>query len=385
MRNFTPEQHIFRQSYREFLERDIQPHMPKWREDGVVDRAAFQKAGELGFLMLWPEEKYGGMGETDFRYEQIIIEEAARAGCLEFFATLHSRLVGPYLQHFGNEEQRQRFLPKAVSGESILAIAMTEPDAGSDLPGMRTTLLPEGNHFILNGSKTYISNGLNADVIVVAARSNPDNPRQMTLCLVERGMEGFSRGEKLKKMGLKAQDTAELFFDQVKIPAENILGEVGKGYVYLKKGLAEERLISACMSASNARKAFDITREFVMNRKAFGRTVADFQHTQFTMANLDAELDMLQAYIDHCVVLLNNDQLDEVSGAKIKLMATEIEWRVMDAGVQLHGGAGYMEEYEICRLFTDARVNRIYAGTSEIMKLIIGRHIFSPAYESPIW
>ncbi len=383
MRNFTEDQNMFREAYRDFLEQEIAPQMPKWREAGIVDRSAFRKAGELGFLMIWPDEKYGGLGDRDFRYEQLIIEETIRAGCMEWFNTLHSRLVGPYIDKLGTEEQKARFLPPCVSGEKILAVAMSEPDAGSDLSGMRSTLTPDGDDFILKGNKTYISNGINADLVVVAARTVPnDSKSALTLCIVEAGMTGFKRGKNLEKMGLKGQDTAELFFDNVRIPKENILGEPGKGFYYLMAGLAEERLIVACQSASNARHAFDITRKFVMERTAFGKPLSAFQNTQFKMAEMDAEIDMLQSYIDHCVKLNNTGDLTANSGAKAKLLATEIEWKMMDLGVQLHGGAGYMKEYEISRLFTDARVNRIYAGTSEIMKLIIGRDVFSEAYKS---
>ncbi len=383
MREFTEDQAMFREAYRGFLAEDIAPHMEQWRKDGIVDRSAFQKAGEKGFLMIWPDEKYGGLGDLDFRYEQIIIEETVRAGCFEWFNTLHSRLVGPYFRKLGTEEQKDRFLPGAVSGDIILAVAMSEPDAGSDLAGIRATLKADGEDYILNGAKTYISNGINGDCIVVAAKpANSKSRHEMTLCLVEANMEGYKRGKNLEKMGLKAQDTAEMFFDNVRIPKENILGEPGKGFLYLIDGLAEERLIVACQCAANARKAFNITRQFTMERKLFGKSLSDMQNTQFKMAEMDAEIEIIQVYIDHCVELNNLGQLTPNEGAKAKLMASEIEWKMVDLGVQLHGGAGYMAEYEICRMFTDARVNRIYAGTSEIMKLIIGRDVFSDKYSS---
>lgn len=383
MRTFTEEQNMFRDAYRKFLETEVAPHMERFREQGIVDREIFQKAGEQGFLMIWPDEQYGGMGDSDFRFEQIIMEETCRAGCGEWFNTLHSRLVGNYLQHFGNDEQKPRFLPGCVTGEKILAIGMTEPDAGSDLSGMRTTLRQEGDHFILNGSKTFISNGINADYIVVAGKSDPDNnPHAMTLCVVEAGMEGFVRGRNLDKMGLKAQDTAELFFSNVIIPKENILGEVGHGFFYLMQGLAEERLIAAVMATSNARKAFDITRNFVMERKVFGKPLSYTQNTQFKMAEMDAEIDVIQVFVDHCVALHNQGKLTVNMAAKAKLQSTEIEWRMLDLGVQQHGGAGYMKEYPICTMFSDARINRILAGSSEIMKLIVGRDIFSENYSS---
>jgi len=383
MRVFTEEQAMFREAYRKFLEQEISPHMERWREQEIVDREAFLKAGEQGFLMIWPDEEYGGMGDSDFRYEQIIIEENARAGTGEWFATLHSRLVGPYLDHFGNEEQKKRFLPPCVRGEKILAIAMTEPDAGSDLAGMRSTLKPDGDDFILNGSKTYISNGINADLIIVAAKNDPENnPHAMTLVVVERDMEGFERGRTLDKLGMKAQDTAELFFNNVRIPKDNVLGEPGHGFFYLMQGLAEERLIAAVGSTANARRAFDLTRQFVMERKVFGKPLSHMQNTQFTMAEMDAEIDIMQAYVDTCVTLHNKGELSVNMAAKAKLQASEIEGRMLDLGVQLHGGAGYMKEYPICNMFTDARINRILAGSSEIMKLIIGRDVFSENYQS---
>jgi len=351
MRAFTDEQTMFRDSYRRFLAEEIASHMPAWREAGIVDRSAFRKAGDLGMLMIWPDEKYGGLGDRDFRYEQIIIEETARAGCGEFYNTLHSRLVGPYIDRFGNDEQKARFLPKCISGEHILAVGMTEPGA--------------------------------ADLVIVAARlAGADGRHALVLLVVERGMAGFERGRNLAKMGLDAQDTAELFFKDVRVPRENVLGEPGRGFYYLMEGLAEERLIGACAYNAAARHAFDITRDYVAERHAFGKPIAEQQNTQFRMAEMDTEIDMAQAYVDHCVAEHNQGRLTAEMGAKAKLATSEIEGRMVDLGVQLHGGAGYMEEYEICRMYRDARVSRIYAGTSEIMKLIIGREIFSQKYRS---
>lgn len=383
MRSFTEDQVIFRDSYRKFLANEIAPYMEEWREAGIVDRSAFKKAGDLGFLMIWPEEKYGGMGDADFRYEQIIIEETARSGCKGWYNTLHSRLVGPYFKRFGTDEQRDRFLPKCVTGETILAIAMTEPGAGSDLAGMRTMAEDKGDHFLLNGSKTYISNGINSDVVIVAAKlAGAEKRHALVLLIVERGMEGLERGRNLKKMGMPAQDTAELFFQNVKVPKANVLGEPGKGFYYLMEGLAEERLISAVGSIANGRKAFDITRAYVMDRKLFGKPLAEQQNTQFRMAEMDAEIDLVQVYVDHCVTEHNAGRLTSNMGAKAKMMSSEVEWKMLDLGVQLHGGAGYMDEYPISRMFTDARVNRILAGSSEVMRLIIGRDVFSEHYKS---
>lgn len=381
-RNFTEEQVMFRDAYRKFLLDEIVPYMEAWREAGIVDRQAFRKAGEMGFLMVWPDEQYGGLGDDDFRFEQIIIEENQYALTGDWYTTLHSRLVGPYLKRFGTESQLQRFLPGCVSGDTILAIAMTEPDAGSDLAGMRATAIDQGDHFLLNGSKTFISNGINADLIIVAAKTDPvNNPRQIGLFLVERGMQGFERGRNLKKMGKKAQDTAELFFNNVRIPRENVLGDPRKGFSHLMEALAEERLIAATEFIAAAQKAFDITLEFVRERKMFGRTLADFQNTQFKLAELRADLDMQQVYIDQCVAAVNSGELSAVDAAKAKLVTSELLCRIVDEGVQLHGGSGYMDEYPISRMYTDARITRIYAGTSEVMKLLISREFLQQDYK----
>ncbi|MEQ8663107.1 MAG: acyl-CoA dehydrogenase family protein, partial [Gammaproteobacteria bacterium] len=273
--------------------------------------------------------------------------------------------------------------PGCVSGETILAVAMTEPQAGSDLAGMRTSARDMGDHFLLNGSKTYISNGINADVVIVAAKLHGAESRHaMVLLVVERGMAGFERGKNLDKIGLHAQDTAELFFQDVKVPKDNVLGEPGKAFYYLMEGLAEERLIAACGYLASGRRAFDITRAFVMQRQAFGKPLSEQQNTQFRMAEMDAELDMLQVFVDHCVTEHNAGRLTANMAAKAKMLGSEIEWRMADLGLQLHGGAGYMREYEISRIFTDARMSRIYAGSSEIMRYIIGRDVFSDKYTS---
>lgn len=380
-RDFTEEQQMFRDAYRKFLAAEIVPHMEGWREAGIVDREAFRKAGEQGFLMVWPEERYGGMGDPDFRFEQIIIEETAYARAGDWYNSLHSRLVGPYLTRFGSEEQGQRLLPRCVSGEHILAIAMTEPDAGSDLAGMRSTAVEKDDHWLLNGSKTYISNGINADLVIVAAKTDPDNnPHHMTLFVVERGMEGFERGRNLKKMGLKAQDTAELFFNDVKVPKSNVLGEPGKGFVYLMEGLAEERLIGAVGYLSAAQLSWDLAADYVKERQAFGKPVVAFQNTQFRLAELRTELDLAQSYVDQCVRAFNAGALGAVDAAKAKLVTSELQVRVADAGVQMHGGAGYMDEYAISRQYTDARISPIYAGTSEVMKIIISRDCLGDDY-----
>jgi len=381
-RDFTEEQNMFRDTYRKFLAAEIVPHMETWREAGIVDRAAFRKAGEQGLLMVWPDEKYGGIGDGDFRFEQVIIEETAYARAGDWYNTLHSRLVGPYFTRFGSAEQCERFLPKCVSGETILAIAMTEPDAGSDLAGMRSNAVEKDDHWLLNGAKTYISNGINADVVIVAAKTDPDNnPHAMTLFIVERGMEGFERGRNLKKMGLKAQDTAELFFNDVKVPKANVLGEPGKGFIYLMEGLAEERLIGACGYLSAAQVSYDLTADFVKERRAFGKPLSAFQNTQFKLAELRTELDIAQTYVDQCVAAFNAGALTAVDAAKAKYVTSELQVKAADIGVQMHGGAGYMDEYPISRQYTDAKISTIYAGTSEVMKIIISRDCLGDDYQ----
>lgn len=381
LRIFTAEQQMFRDAYRKFLATEIVPNMERWRQQRRVDRWAFEKAGAQGFLMIWPDEKYGGLGDYDFRYEQIIMEECAYARCGDWYATLHSRLVGPYFTRFGSEEQRLRFFRKCVSGETILAIAMTEADAGKDLAGMRSAAVEYDDHWILNGSKTYIFNGINTDVVIVAAKTDPENnPHAMTLFIVERGMKGFERGRNLEKMGLKAQDTAELFFNDVKVPKANVLGHPGKGFMYLMEGLAEERLISAVGYLAAAQLSYDLSATYVRERKAFGKRLANFQNTQFKLAELRTELDVTQTYVDQCVAAFNAGCLTAVDAAKAKLVTSELQIRAADLGVQMHGGAGYMDEYPISRQYTDAKVSTIYAGSSEVMKLIISRDCLSDSY-----
>ena len=374
-RIFDEEHEMFRDSVRSFMKNEIQPHADKWQEQGIVDREAYLKAGEQGLLLMWADEKYGGAGVSDFRYEQVLIEENVRFGDAGFFATLHNRLVGPYIGELGTEEQLERWLPKCISGEHILAIAMTEPGAGSDVAGIRTKAEDKGDHYLLNGSKTYISNGILADLVVVAAKTDPNKSHGLSLFVVERGMEGFERGRNLKKMGLKSQDTAELFFNNVKVPKENLLGEWNKGFYHLMHFLAEERLLGAVGYNASAEAAFEITMDYIQERKVFGRTIADFQNTRFKMADMRTEIDIAQAYIDQCVIEHNEGNLSADDAAKAKLFCSELEGRVMDDCVQLHGGAGYMDEYPICRMYLNARVSRIYAGSSEIMRELIARSI----------
>jgi alkylation response protein AidB-like acyl-CoA dehydrogenase len=374
-RIFDEEHEQFRHSARRFMQTEIAPHALRWREQGCVDRDAFLKAGELGYLLMWADEKYGGAGVSDFRYEQILVEENMRYGEPGFFMMLHSRLVGPYLGKLGNEEQRSRLLPPCITGERILAVAMTEPGAGSDLAGMRTHARDEGDHWVINGAKTYISNGQIGDIVIVAARTVPEKRHGIGLFIVERGMEGFERGRNLGKMGLKAQDTSELFFNNVKVPKRNVLGEPTQGFVYLSQFLVEERLVGSVQYLAHAQTAWDLTLDFVRERRAFGKPVGAFQNTRFKLAELRAHLDAVQVFIDHCVLEHNAQRLKAETAAEAKLLTSELDGRVIDECVQLHGGAGYMDEYRISRMYTDARVSRIYAGSSEIMKEIISRAI----------
>jgi acyl-CoA dehydrogenase len=372
---FDADHDAFRDTVRRFFRNEIGPHGERWREQGHVDRWAYTKAGGQGYLLMWADQRYGGAGVDDFRYEQIVYEENIRHGEPGFYINLHSGLVAPYIDGLGDEEQKQRWLPKCISGESILAVAMTEPGSGSDLAGLKATAVDQGAHWLLNGSKTYISNGQLADLIVVAARTVPDQRHGIGLFVVEADMPGFKRGNRLHKMGLKAQDTSELFFDNVAIPKRNVLGDAAQGFSYLQRFLVGERLIAAIDSMAAAQTAFDITLEYIQNRRAFGRPVGTFQNSRFVMASLRAEIDSAQTFVDQCVLEYNAERLtaEEVAGAK--LVASEVEGRVVDACVQLHGGAGYMEEYRISRMYTEARVSRIFAGSSEIMKEIIGRSL----------
>ncbi len=372
---FDDEHEMFRDSVRNFMKNEVQPHCDRWHEQGVVDREAFLKAGETGLLLMWADEKFGGAGVNDFRYEQILIEENMKYGDPGFFMTLHNRLVGPYIGQLANDEQKLRWLPKCISGENILAVAITEPGAGSDVAGIKTRAEDKGEHFLLNGSKTYISNGINADLVIVVARTDTQSRHGLSLFVVERGMEGFERGRNLKKMGLKSQDTAELFFNNVKVPKANLLGELHRGFYNLMHFLAEERLLGAVQYLGAADAAYDVTLDFVRDRKAFGQAIADFQNTRFKLADMRTQIDVAQAFVDQCVQEHNQGDLSADDAAKAKLFCSELEGRVVDECVQLHGGAGYMDEYPICRMYLNARISRIYAGTSEIMREIIARSI----------
>jgi len=372
-RIFEPEHDMFRDSVRRFFRNEVEPHRDRWYEQGQIDREIYRKGGAQGLLLMQAGEEYGGAGIRDFRYEQILLEENLRYGDSGLYFTLHSRLVAPYIEGLGTEEQRRRFLPGCVSGATILGIAMTEPGAGSDLAGIKTRAEEQGDHFLLNGAKTYISNGINGDLFVVAARTGPG--RQLGLFLVERGMPGFSRGRNLQKMGLKSQDTAELFFENVQVPKANVLGDPARGFYYLMEYLVEERLISAAQYVAASQVAFDITLDYIRERRIFGQAVGDFQVNRFKMADMRTEIDIAQVFVDHCVMEFNAGRLGAADIARAKLFCSELEGRVTDECVQLHGGAGYMDEYRISRMYRDARVSRIYAGSSEVMREIVARSI----------
>ncbi|HTS29403.1 MAG TPA: acyl-CoA dehydrogenase family protein [Bryobacteraceae bacterium] len=367
-RHFEAEHDLFRKSFRDFVKNEVAPYYDDWERAGITPKEIWRQAGALGFLCTWADEAYGGAGCRDFRYDQIVAEELT---VTPMAFGLHSSVVAPYLDRLGTEEQKQRLLPRAVSGESILAIAMTEPAAGSDLAGIQTRAEMKVGHWILNGSKTFVSNGIHADIVIVAAKTDPANPRAIGLFVLESSMPGFERGRKLEKLGYHAQDTAELFFRDVAVPCSNVLGDPRKGLQALKALLVDERLAAACGSLALARAAFDLTVPYVKERKAFGQRVSDFQNTRFRLAEMKTELDVGQAFVDHCVLEHNAGELTADGAAEAKLWTAELAGRTTDACLQLFGGYGYMWEYPIARLYAAARIHRIWAGTSEIMKEIV--------------
>ena len=373
---FNSDHDAFRDSFRTFLEREVAPHHDAWEEQGFVAREVWNKAGENGFLCTSMPEEYGGAG-ADKLFSVIEMEELGRSGFSGIGFSLHSEIVAPYLLHYGTAEQKQRYLPKLASGEIVTAIAMSEPAAGSDLQGIKTTAIRQGDHFVLNGSKTFITNGWHADLVIVVAKTNPqEGAKGTSLLLVEQGMAGFEKGKRLKKIGLKAQDTSELFFNDVKVPVENLLGGeafLNRGFVCLMQELPWERLQIAVTAISSAQAAIDWTVTYVKERKAFGQPVANFQNTRFKLAELQSEVQIAQVFLDKCTELLMQEKLDTATASMAKYWCTDLQCKVMDECVQLHGGYGYMWEYPIARAFADARVQRIYGGTNEIMKEVISR------------
>ncbi|MFF0699996.1 acyl-CoA dehydrogenase family protein [Streptomyces tendae] len=379
---YTPDHEAFRGSVRKFVEREVAPYFQKWEEQRLVDRRLWRVAARQGIIGLAVPEEYGGGGERDLRFRSVVMEELAAIGAasVQLGLSLTEDIAMPYFLDLTDEEQKHRWLPGLAAGELISAIAMTEPEAGSDLQGMRTTAVRDGDHWMLNGAKTFITNGIQADLVVVAARTDPSaGSKGISLFVVERDTPGFSRGRKLEKIGLHGQDTAELFFHDARVPAANLLGEPGSGFPSLIRCLPRERLAIAMSAQAAAEAAFGWTLEYVRERKAFGRPVAAFQNTAFTLAELRTALDVSQAFIDRAMLAANDGGLTVEDAAKAKWWATELQQRVADRGLQLHGGYGYMTEYPIARAFLDGRVQSIYGGTNEIMKEIIGRQLIRPS------
>ncbi len=374
---FTPDHEAFRDAFRRFMEKEIAPFHEQWEEQGYVDRKVWNKAGDNGFLCMTMPEEYGGSG-ADKLYSVIQMEELGRGGFSGIGYGLHSEIVAPYILHYGTEAQKQKYLPKLASGEMVGAIAMSEPAAGSDLQGVKTTAIkqPDGS-YLLNGSKTFITNGWHADLVIVVAKTNPAaGAKGTSLMLVERGMPGFEAGKRLKKLGLKAQDTSELFFTDVKVPAENLLGgeaHENRGFICLMEQLPWERLQIAITAVSSAQAAIDWTLAYVKERKVFGQPVASYQNTRYKMAELQTEVQVARVFVDKCAELIAQDKLDTATASMAKYWCSDLQCKVMDECVQLFGGYGYMWEYPITRAYADARVQRIYGGTNEIMKEVISR------------
>jgi alkylation response protein AidB-like acyl-CoA dehydrogenase len=374
---FSSDHEAFRDSFRKFVEKEIAPFHADWEDQGYVAREVWNKAGENGFLCMTMPEEYGGSG-ADKLYSVIQMEEIARAGVTGIGYGLHSEIVAPYILHYGTPEQKANYLPKLASGEMVGAIAMSEPAAGSDLQGIKATAIAQADgSYLLNGSKTFITNGWHADLVVVVAKTNPQaGGKGTSLMLVERGMPGFSVGQRLKKMGMKAQDTSELFFDNVKLGPEHLLGgeaHLNKGFICLMEQLPWERLQIAIGAVAAAQAAIDWTVDYVKERKVFGQPVAAFQNTRFKLAELQTEVQVARVFVDRCCELIGQDKLDTATASMAKYWTTDLQCKVMDECVQLFGGYGYMWEYPITRAYADARVQRIYGGTNEIMKEVITR------------
>lgn len=368
---FSEDHEIFRNSFRKFVEAEVVPHQQAWWDAGQVSREVWLKAGEQGFLCPYVDEQYGGLGLKDWRYAQVMTEELSRVGESGFALTLHNDVIGPYLDSFASDEQKARWLPRIVSGEGILAIGMTEPGTGSDLKNIKTRIEDKGDHYLLNGSKTYISNGILADIVIVAAQH--EGTGGISLIVVERGMEGFVRGRKLDKMGMHSQDTAELFFQDVKVPKENLLGQPGTGFIYMMQKLAMERLACAMGAIASAQQVLEHTITFTKERQAFGKPISKFQNTSFKLAEMKTEITIGQTFIDSLVLKANDGTLAPDEACMAKYWITDLLNKVCYECLQLHGGAGYMMEYPIARATLDARITTIFAGTNEIMKQVIGR------------
>ena len=375
---FDEDHESFRGAYRRFLDKEVAPHHAAWEAQGYVDREVWRKAGENGFLCMSMPEAYGGAG-ADKRFEVVVMEEHSRINATGLGFSLHSEIVAPYILHYGSEAQHRKYLPAMARGELVGAIAMTEPSAGSDLQGVRTTAVDKGDHYLLNGSKTFITNGWHANLVIVVAKTNPAaGAKGTSLLLVEQGMLGFEKGQRLQKVGLKAQDTSELFFDNVKVPKENLLGRENQGFICLMQQLPWERLQIAIGAVASARAALDATIAYVQERKVFGQAVGAFQNTRFKLAELATEAQIAQVFVDRCIELLLDDKLETATASMAKAWCSEMQGRVLDQCVQLHGGYGFMWEYQVARAWADARVQRIYGGTTEIMWEVVARSIGLP-------
>jgi alkylation response protein AidB-like acyl-CoA dehydrogenase len=371
---FDADHDAFRETARAFCDKEILPHHDSWEEAGIVPRELWTAAGAAGLLGFMVPEEYGGGGARDFRFNTVVLEEVTKARASGPGFTIHADIVSGYLLDYANDEQKARWLPKFCSGETITAIAMTEPGAGSDLQGIETTAIRDGDDYVLNGQKTFISNGILADLVIVVAKTDPSAGYQgISLLVVERGMPGFGRGRNLDKIGLKAQDTAELFFDDVRVPAANLLGEEGKGFIYLMEKLPQERLAIAVVAAAACESMIETTLQYVKDRKAFGRPIGSFQNSRFVLAELATETQIARVFVDRCIEELNAGTLTVSEAAMAKWWTTELQKKVVDRCLQLHGGYGFMTEYPIAKAYLDTRIQTIYGGTTEIMKEIIGR------------
>ena len=375
-----PEHEAFRRTVRSFIEREIAPHHERWEASGCVDRDVWTKAGEQGLLCFDVAEEYGGPGVSDFRYNMVLAEEMTRAGAHGPGFAVHTDIIVPYLSSLGTDEQKRRWLPGCVSGDTVTAIAMTEPGAGSDLQGVRTHAVNKGDHYVLNGSKTFISNGILADLVIVVARTDTLvdgglGHKGISLLVVERGMPGFERGRNLAKVGLHAQDTAELFFDNVVVPSDNLLGAEGSGFLSLMVNLPQERLSIAMMAAAACEAVLDMSLAYAKQREAFGRPIGSFQHNRFVLAEMATEAHIARVFVDDCVRRHLVGDLDAAGASMAKWWTTELQKKLVDQAVQLHGGYGYMSEYPVAKAFLDSRVQTIYGGTTEIQKEIIGRSL----------
>jgi acyl-CoA dehydrogenase len=374
---YTEEHNIFRESVRRYFEKEVTPNADKWEKDGMVPKEAWKKFGQQGFLCPWLPEEYGG-SNADFLYSFILTEELARTRCGGFFFPLHSDIIVPYIYTYGNEEQKKKWLPRCVTGDIITALAMTEPGTGSDLAAIRTTAIKDGDHYIINGQKTFISNGICCDLVIVAAKTNPNaaSPYEgMSLIVVEEGTPGFEKGRKLEKIGLHSQDTSEMAFVDCKVPAANLLGQEGQGFYFLMDKLQQERLVCAMGSQVGAEEALRVTIEYTKTREAFGRPISRFQYLAFEIAKMATEVEVGRAFLESLLIDHLEGRKDVKKASMAKYWICEMLNRVVSQCVQFHGGYGYMEEYPIARMFRDARVQTIYAGTSEIMLLIISRQL----------